>query len=327
MINKKFKLFQCCIAVKGIKSGVIIDFQRKKFYKVPNQILELIEEYENKGIYELFKDFKESKNTLKKYIYFFLENELIIISDNLHSFPKINNKFNKPFSLDTITIEIENLEDYHKEFFKTKIDLLGISCLKIILHKEVTEHLNMIFEYLQKTKIQDIALFVEYKKGIERKIIKNNPRLGKVIFYNSRINKINKNYHYDTLDLKNVLHKKISGINDFILDLNFYIESISFNSNFNRSLYIDKFGNIQKHILDDLKYGKIYDKSIESVLEEVTIVDFWNITKDKIKVCKDCEFRFICPDGRLPEINNTNEKNFKLESFCKYNPYENKWSV
>ena len=119
MINKKFQLFQCCIPVKGFKTGLIIDFQRKSFHRVPNQIIDFIEEYKNKNLYELFFDFKNNKDILKKYIKYFIDNELIIISDNLDVFPKIDTSFIRPFSLDVVCLEIVNFNIY-TDFLKKK---------------------------------------------------------------------------------------------------------------------------------------------------------------------------------------------------------------
>lgn len=68
MINNKYALFENCIPVKGAKRSVIIDFQRKHIHFLPNAIIDVLEEYANKRLLDLFDDFKESKKTLKQYI-------------------------------------------------------------------------------------------------------------------------------------------------------------------------------------------------------------------------------------------------------------------
>jgi len=51
---------------------------------------------------------------------------------------------------------------------------------------------------------------------------------------------------------------------------------------------------------------------------------YWNITKDQIDICKDCEFRHICTDCRayIEDPKNIYSKPLK----CGYNPYTNDWS-
>ena len=45
--------------------------------------------------------------------------------------------------------------------------------------------------------------------------------------------------------------------------------------------------------------------------------------KDETDVCKDCEFRHMCVDNRLPYERSPNEWYHKIE--CNYNPYIAKW--
>ncbi len=51
---------------------------------------------------------------------------------------------------------------------------------------------------------------------------------------------------------------------------------------------------------------------------------YWDINKDKIYVCKDCEFRYICTDCRayVEDPEDILSKPLK----CGYNPYTGEWS-
>jgi SPASM domain peptide maturase of grasp-with-spasm system len=71
-------------------------------------------------------------------------------------------------------------------------------------------------------------------------------------------------------------------------------------------------------------FGSIKDILLEEALNKANFKKYWNITKDQIDVCKDCEFRHICTDCRAytEEPDNINSKPLK----CGYNPYTNKWS-
>ena len=51
--------------------------------------------------------------------------------------------------------------------------------------------------------------------------------------------------------------------------------------------------------------------------------NLWNINKDNIEICKDCEFRYCCPDNRLPIIQGNR---VLFEEDCLYNPYTNTWN-
>lgn len=331
MINKRFKLFQCCIPVKGANRGVIIDLQRKTFYIVPNEIIDIIDNYKEKRIIDLLADFKEDKPVLKKFIKYFLENELIIISDEIESLPSISKEFIKPFDIDTVSIEINELSSYQLDFFENQIDELGVNCIKLILRESVAKNLTTILKLLENSKIQFITLFLEYNEDIEEDIEKikaSYPRLVEVIFYNyiEKGTYVKRdNFYYEISSLENILFKQICSINDFVINIDAYIESLNFNLIYNRTIYIDSFGNVKHTINDKGTYGNLAIDALSNIVNE-DFKEFWKITKDKIEVCRDCEFRYICPDGRVPNKESNTDGYYTNKLKCNYDPYQNKWN-
>ena len=47
------------------------------------------------------------------------------------------------------------------------------------------------------------------------------------------------------------------------------------------------------------------------------------ISKDQVKVCKDCEFRYMCSD--CSAFTKNPEDKFDKPLKCNYNPYTAKW--
>jgi hypothetical protein len=70
-------------------------------------------------------------------------------------------------------------------------------------------------------------------------------------------------------------------------------------------------------------YGNIRDTSLLEVVMYKNFCSLWNITKDKIDVCKDCEFRYACEDCRHHIKDKQNI--CSQPSKCQYNPYIAKW--
>lgn len=71
------------------------------------------------------------------------------------------------------------------------------------------------------------------------------------------------------------------------------------------------------------KYFNIRNYSLEELLDKYIIPSFWSISKDKIEVCKDCEYRYVCKDCR--PINKEGNNKLSKGSFCNYNPYTGVW--
>jgi radical SAM protein with 4Fe4S-binding SPASM domain len=50
----------------------------------------------------------------------------------------------------------------------------------------------------------------------------------------------------------------------------------------------------------------------------------WEITKNQIEICKDCELRYICQDCRAYTIDENNKYSKPLK--CKYDQYQAVWN-
>lgn len=67
---------------------------------------------------------------------------------------------------------------------------------------------------------------------------------------------------------------------------------------------------------------------MEEALQHPDFKKYWNLTKDQIEVCKDCEFRYICTDCRAyTERSHTNKEGLDISKplKCGYNPYTGEW--
>ena len=75
-------------------------------------------------------------------------------------------------------------------------------------------------------------------------------------------------------------------------------------------------------------FGNIKTTSLEKALEHSHFKKYWNLTKDSIETCKDCEFRNICTDCRAyTERNYMNKEGLDISKplKCGYDPYTGKW--
>ena len=101
--------------------------------------------------------------------------------------------------------------------------------------------------------------------------------------------------------------------------------SFHYNSCLYKKLYVDTNGEIGNCPSTE-KFGNISDLTADEICQlsgNTRFTKLWYITKDRIEVCKDCEFRYICTDCRCFI---TDEKNiYSKPKNCKYNPYQAEW--
>ena len=101
-------------------------------------------------------------------------------------------------------------------------------------------------------------------------------------------------------------------------------ESKKFNNCLNRKLSIDTKGEIKNCPSMKRSFGNVSNTSLEAALNDEEFKWAWEINKDKVKVCKDCEFRYICTDCRAFTVDP--DDIYSKPAKCKYDPYTSTWS-
>ncbi len=102
-----------------------------------------------------------------------------------------------------------------------------------------------------------------------------------------------------------------------------FFESKHHNTCLHRKISIDAEGYIKNCPSMAENFGNIKDTTLKEALEKPGFKKYWNIKKDDIAVCKDCEFRYICTDCRAYIENPDDVYSKPLK--CGYNPYTCEW--
>jgi len=132
------------------------------------------------------------------------------------------------------------------------------------------------------------------------------------------------NVFYVKKELDFDFHCGIVNMELFALNIEFFTESQHHNTCLNRKISIDEFGNIKNCPSMKESFGNVMNTTLKEAIEKNGFKKYWNIHKDKIHVCKDCEFRYVCADCRA--YVEDPEDIFSKPLKCGYNPYTGKWS-
>ncbi|MHA1919668.1 MAG: SPASM domain-containing protein [Promethearchaeota archaeon] len=85
---------------------------------------------------------------------------------------------------------------------------------------------------------------------------------------------------------------------------------------------ITKDGEVRPCIYSQISIANIFNDNIERIFEKIKT--YWEITKDKVEVCKNCELRYVCFDCR--EIARIKTNNLYAKNpYCQYNPIKGTW--
>lgn len=332
-----FKLFANCIPVRGYNRSTIIDLQRNNVHLIPNDLLEILSKSDKIAINQIYAEFgDENKDIIGEYFENLEELELgfFCSETELEYFPKMSLDFHSPFIIsNSIFEEIYDINRYKKLI--PQLEGLGCEYLEIVLYKEIeNDVLISILDMFYTSSIKHIGLIVKFDLTKDENFIKSltstKLRLSKIILHSSNEEKLlnvkdyNLTYvHYISKEIKSFNFCGIVNYKHFSTKMLHFTESQHHNTCLNRKISIDKDGNIKNCPSMKESFGNIKDTTLEEALNDPNFKKYWNITKDQIEVCKDCEFRHICTDCRAYTENPEDQYSKPLK--CGYDPYTNVW--
>ena len=337
--KNNFILYSDCIPVKGFNRSIICDTRNDYFYLIPNSLYDILKKYNGNTLDYIFNNFDENDiKTLREYFDFLIENNLIFFTDRKkNEFPEISLDWYSPRLIENAIIDFENkIHNYSK--ILSELDKLNCSYIQFRYFKSTTfEDIYTIAKFISDNclSMTGTEFIIPYndKLFIESRLVQllnEFPRIHSLTFYNAPSNvtkgikRNNMGYIYYSSDT--VINEKSCGIikpNFFSNHIKLISESQKFNSCLNRKIAIDRNGDIKNCPSMTEDFGNIEAKTLTEAIKHKDFKKYWNISKDDIEICKDCEFRYICTDCRayVETPDNLHSKPLK----CGYDPYTNEW--
>ncbi len=336
--NSYFSLFENCKIVKGITRSMICDLQREKYFFIPNSLYDLINEYNGKKKEDILKIHgRENCETINEYFDFLHENEFIFwISrrKDLNMFTPLNLAFDLPSIVSNAIFQISNLtvnslQRIIKEFEE-------LNCQDIQFQFECTKQLDcleQVFICTELARIRSIEIYLKWNNDLNidnlELLIEKYPRIRILTVHSSPSFYLNS--HIASMGMLFYTTEKIDFLKScglvhwdyFNTNIKLFTEAQQHNTCLNRKISIDVNGEIKNCPSMTKSYGNIKDTTLAEAIEKPGFKDLWFINKDKIHVCKDCEFRYICTDCRA-YIENP-EDIYSKPLKCGYNPYTAEW--
>ena len=323
-----YNLYSNCIPVKGINRSLIYDLFFKKYTLIPNDLYDILKAKPSGKLMNLQKEISDINTPeLEEYFNFLEQEKCIFYFDFPDQFPEISLIFKSPSFISNAIIEISDIKN-NKEVLKM-ISELNIPGIALIIENDETKFKNKKnLKYLNKSSTQHIELIFKNFIEIDEMIFDQEPRIHIIKIFKSTFEK--------TQMLSNEVLKKIeyktNHVNfdpkiKFNINLEFFIESQLHHTYFNRKLYIGKNGEIKNAPECKEIHGYIQDvktiKELQEIISKSAFQKYWYVHKEITDICKNCEFRHMCIDNRIPIQRTENEWFHKEE--CNYNPYICKW--
>lgn len=334
-----FNLYSNILLTKGANRMLISDLQRRQSEIQALELYDIIEEFKTNSVEEVFSFYDDdSKEMVQEYLDFLLEKEygFITTGDWDRNFAPLSLDYLDYNKISNLFIERNDLTiqpGLIQSIANLQIKHLVIYCGGNV---SLSDFLKLEANFENST-VDSIEIFAPYHSEIDENFIqllnKKAARIYNLVFFNCENEpfKAENAFKFDLLfspqNFKISSCGKVS-IDYFDTNITKVLEAINHNSCLNKKIGIDIHGNIKNCPAMPQSFGNINQNTLEQALTHPNFKDYWNLTKEEIDTCKDCEFRNICTDCRAyTEQTHFNEQGLDISKplKCGYNPYTNEW--
>jgi SPASM domain peptide maturase of grasp-with-spasm system len=331
--NERLVLYDTCKLTKGIGRSIIVDFQRKAYYFIPNELARFIDNY---GIIDISSSSHFAPE--ERFINFLLKEEIAFIQlqDEMWQFPKTSHEdWLYPAHISNAIIERIKYEPDLLSIINGLVEIQLCNYIEFrFLQPLLIPELKYVIKQINQTDLNAYSLCVQIEEPFDDnaliELLSFAPKLFRTTIYNSSTNRSIKPHEISNfgnlffINSPNINHScGVVNRSYFSINTDLYLESFQHNTCLNRKIAIDANGDIKNCPSMTKSYGNIRDTTLAEAIEKPGFKDAWYIHKDQISVCKDCEFRHICTDCRayLEDPQDKYSKPLK----CGYDPYTCTW--
>lgn len=336
-INKNFKLFECAIPVKGAKRGIIYDLQRAKFDYIPLELINILERFDGKKLNDVLLFYgNENETVILEYFEFLLREEYIFFTKlNKKYFPKLEIRHEKPYKISNIIIDVNTNTLSHLIQINEQLEDIGCESLQLrfLKHTDCEDFFLRSIKIFKNSSFKNIEIICKEIPMLNEVFLNDfcvlNMKITKFTLFESYENKVKILKPANVLLIKTKTKIKSTSkhtvhINNFMVNMDLYMESKLFNNYYNKKIYINGQGDIMNSPDNEETFGNIGNTNLKDIINDDYFKKLWEIPKDSILKCKDCEYRYMCVDSSIPYESGDA---WELQEECDYDPYNARWNI
>lgn len=334
-------LFEFVRLSQGKTRSLFVCYHESKIYPISNDILPLLELFKTKKVQTVLEENKSYEKQITAFIDFLIGHGLAFYSADPTNFMEISEAYESYSKIENAILKVE-LDNNTLENYPSIIDQLnqlGTEFIEIRLVGDYHyEQVDQFVELFATSNIMGMDIFLEYNNKITEKhlnkIAINHQRISNIYVYNAPELKLVTKDHKLYNGMGNIFHLpdniddracgKISLKSMQLGQLNTHFLNKKYNSCLYGKISINEHGDIKNCPSMNTSFGNINEITLEEAMNHPEFKKMWDISKDKIHVCKDCEFRYVCTDCRayIEDPKDILSKPLK----CGYNPYTGEWN-
>lgn len=328
-MDRYFNLYSYCHPVKGCKRAVVCDLQRNIIQPIPLILYDFLEASRSGTYGALTRDMSpQERNAIEVYISYLYHNEfgyfsLKPIDDSLIELPVIEDRGH----INNAIVDFSTASTHDLSPIVEELDSLGCKALELrYFYPLPLEELIRALSITAASSIEKVEVCLEtsVECSVETLVTlkKAFPTLSKLTLSHAADNVIYKHDGLVLISTTELIRSEnkcgVTGDLYCLAEHRLYWESMYYNNCLYKKVSVDKEGYIKNCPSMKERFGHVTETTLTSVVQTDAFKKYWNITKDKIEVCAQCELRYVCQDCRAYTVESGNPYSKPLK--CRYDP-------
>lgn len=337
--NKHFVLYGACIPVQGATESAICDLNRCCYLPLSNMLFDVVDTCVSNGYsVDLLKrhykgQYDQGIDGLFKYLF---EKGYGFYTYEPELFPRISLEWDAPYAITNAIVEVSSASTMVAKEALGQLNTVGCQAIELrVLEVLPLAVISELLQVVEQGRASCVFLYLKYSELFSFEDIANlylkHSVIGQLIIHTSpnscdfrellpehmygRIKQVKKALHVDSVDF-------ISP-ESMILNMRSFTEANNFNLGLNRKVSVTAKGEVKRYPSHREVFGYVGKDLIADIIKQESFQQLWNVTKDQIEVCKDCQYRYMCLDNSdIIEV----KGKLVRDSICNFDPYQNRWN-
>jgi SPASM domain peptide maturase of grasp-with-spasm system len=332
--DRVFRLFASCIPVKGARRSTVCDLQRGGYHLIPNGLYEILTAHRDSTLAQVRAAYGNRHDaTIDQYYRFLEERELGFWCDDPGEFPDLDLEWDRSEPVTNAIVDVDAGSDHDFASIVGQLDDLGCRALQLRVFCEVTPgRLDAILGALAGSRLRSLELMLRHAAWM------TDAALGALAASHRRVTSLfvhsapaprtlatpsGLEAHFRTERVDSHTHCGQVHPAYFTVNIATFTEAQRFNTCLNRKISVDARGDIRNCPSLPASYGNVRDTSLHAALAREGFRDLWEINKDQVETCRECEFRYVCIDCRA--FVRAPGDRYSRPSKCTYDPSTARW--
>jgi SPASM domain peptide maturase of grasp-with-spasm system len=332
--RRYFKLYACCLLVRGAARSTICDVQRGAVIPISNALHDALAACAVAPAEAVLARYtQEGAAALRQNLSGLAERELGFWCDDPEEFPDLDLSWDRPAQITNAIVELSPTTALHFATIIAQLDELGSEALELRAYRPFP--LSVLADLLgatDRSRLSSVELLLCHSNETTDAALvtlrATHPRLARIVVHSSPAVRQGgppaAPVFFETQPVRSSDHCGHVHPSYFAVNLPTFAESQSCNTCLNRKIAIDGSGAIRNCPAMPTSHGTVDRTALRDVVARDEFRVFWSIRKDEVEVCRDCEFRHVCTDCRaLVQDPGTH---YSKPLRCGYDPYTARWN-